>query len=129
MAKISTLELAKYAVDQMESGVDVSGIASHISAFLVDERRTRDAGEVLRAIDAELEKRGRNHVTITSAHEVSDEVKSQLAKLLGADKPMYTEIIDESVIGGVRAQSGEKQIDLTVKAKLARFKAEVMRSN
>ncbi len=129
MSKVSTQELAKYAVDQLEAGTDSGKLAGRIAAFLLDERRSRDAADVMRAIDVELARRGTDHVTITSAHEVSEAVKNELASLLGAKKPLFSEVIDPSVIGGVKAQSGEQQIDLTVKSKLARFKTAVMRGN
>ncbi len=129
MSKISTNELAKYAVDELEAGKSASSVAQNLSAFLLDERRTRDAAAIMRAVDAELARRGTDHVTITSAHEVASEIKNKLASLLGAKDPIFSEVIDESVIGGVKAQSGENQIDLTVRAKLQRFKSEVMRSN
>ena len=64
-------------------------------------------------------------VTVTSAHTVADDVKAQLASLLGADNPSFTDVIDPSVIGGVKAVSGENQIDLTVRAKLNRFKSKI----
>lgn len=128
MAKVTIQELATYAVDEIQSGVAEKTVAQKIAAFLLEERRSRDAAQVMRAIDSELARRGTDHVVITSAHEVSEEVKKELASLLDVKKPIFSDVIDSSVIGGVKAQSGEKQIDLTVRAKLQKFKSEVMRS-
>ncbi len=100
-------------------------VATKIASVLIEERRTRDMAAVLRAIEKELARRGSIQVTITSAHEVSEAVKMQLATLLGVENPVFDSVIDKSVIGGVKAQAGEKQIDLTAKARLSKFKAKV----
>ena len=82
MAKVTTSELAKYAVDEIEAGTSSSNVAQKIAAFLLEERRSRDHAAVMRAIDEELAKRGSPQVVITSAFEVSIETKKQLAGLL-----------------------------------------------
>lgn len=129
MAKVSFSQLAEYVVDQLEAGVSSTKIAQMLASYLLENRQSRDGSKVMRAVEAELNKRGKTQVEITSAHEVSREVKKQLAGLLGAKDPVFHETIDPSVIGGVKARAGEQQIDLTVKAKLQRFKAEIVRSD
>lgn len=128
MAKITNQELAKFAVDEIESGISEKAVAQKIAAFLLEERRTRDAAQVMRAIEDELARQGTNHVVITSAHDVTEQVKYELASLLDAKNPVFSDVIDKSVIGGVKAESGEKLIDLTVRARLQKFKAEIARS-
>lgn len=127
MAKISSIQLAAYAVDQLEDGAQMSDVATEIASVLLDERRTRDVAAVLRAIERELELRGKVQVTVTSAHEVSDAVKMRLAELMGVENPVFETVIDKSVIGGVKAQAGEKQIDLTARARLNKFKQQLTR--
>jgi F0F1-type ATP synthase delta subunit len=126
MGKITTNELAKYAVDQLEAGSNIKYLSSSIAAFLLEERRSREITTVMRAIEEELAMRGSAQITITAAHAVSEETKKQLAELLEVKNPVYTEIIDESVIGGVKARSGETEIDLTVRGRLSNFKANIV---
>lgn len=128
MSKVTTNELAMYAVDQLEAGVQSPTLAKQLAAFMLEERRSRELPTVLRAIDEELVRRGSAQVTITAAHTVSDETKKQLAALLEIENPQFTEVIDPSVIGGVKARSGEKEVDLTVRNKLNKFKTAIMRS-
>ena len=128
MSKITTSELAKYAVEQLESGVKSPALARQLAAYLLEERRSRDMPAIIRAIDVELSSRGSDQVVITSAHETSQEVKKQLSELLGAKNPVFSEVIDSSVIGGVKARSGESEIDLTVRGRLNRFKANIVNS-
>ncbi len=128
MGKVTTNDLAKYAVDQLEAGSNIKHLSSSIAAYLLEERRSRDMSAVMRAIDEELTRRGSAQVTITSAHEVSGEVKKQLAALLEVENPQFNEVIDLSVIGGVKARSGESEIDLTVRGRLNRFKTAISES-
>jgi len=128
MSKITTNELAVYAVEQLESGSDIKYLSSSIAAFLLEERRSRDMSAVMRAIDEELARRGSAQVTITAAHAVSEQTKKQLAALLEIKNPQFNEVIDPSVIGGVKARSGESEIDLTVRGRLNRFKTEISES-
>jgi F0F1-type ATP synthase delta subunit len=74
----------------------------------------------------ELSRRGNDQVVITAAHETSSDVKKQISELLGVKNPTFTEIIDKNVIGGVKARSGETEIDLTVRGRLNRFKSNIV---
>ncbi len=125
MSKITINELAVYAVEQIEAGLNIKHLSSSIAAFLLEERRSRDMPAIMRAIDQELSSRGSDQVSIISAHALSQEDKEQLSALLGAKNPVFSEIIDPSVIGGVKARSGESEIDLTVRGRLNRFKTAI----
>lgn len=129
MSKITTHELAKYAVDRLEAGADSVDVARSLASLLLDERRSRELPQVMRAIDKELSVRGSTQVVVTAAHETTDETKKQLATLLEAKDPVFTEVIDLSVIGGVKARSGETEIDLTVRGKLNAFRRAVTESS
>jgi F0F1-type ATP synthase delta subunit len=126
VSKITTNELAKYAVDQLESGVESPALAEQLSAFLLEERRTRELPTILRAVDVELSSRGSEQVVITAAHTTSSEIKKQISELLCVENPIFTEVIDRSVIGGVKARSGETEVDLTVRGRLNRFKSNIV---
>jgi len=121
--------LAAYAADQIEAGVPADKIARMIAAYLLDERKSRESAKVMRFIERELEKRGHRQVVITSAYAVTDEVKKNLADMLNVKKPIFSDEIDHSIIGGVKARSGESEIDLTVRGKLNRFKQQVVKSS
>ncbi len=125
MGSITLKQLATYAVDQIQYGTQSQVVTRKLAAYLLDSRQTRDMPKLMRAIELELVRRGSQEVTITSAHAVADDVAQQLAALLGAKNPIFTEVIDPSVVGGVKAVSGEDTIDLTVRAKLNRFKSKI----
>ena len=129
MGKISTRQLAKYVVDELEKGSNPTGVARHLAAYLLDSRQSRELAKVIRLIEDELNARGQSQVEITGAHEVSEQIKQELANLLGANNPVFHTSIDKSVIGGVKARSGESEIDLTVRGRLNKFKAKLINSN
>lgn len=129
MAKITAQQLAVYAVDQLEAGTSSANVAQKLASYLLQERRSREMPAVMRAVDEQLAKRGSPQVVVTSAHSVSEQSKKQLSELLQLQNPVFTEIIDPSVIGGVRARAGESEIDLTVKAKLSAFRNAVLGSS
>lgn len=128
MAKVSINQLASYAVEQLEKGVSSEAVSKHIAAYLLDARQSRELPKVLRAVEVELNRRGSSQVVITSAHAVSEAVKKELASILGAKNPVFYDEIDPSVIGGVKARSGESEIDLTVRGRLQRFKATIVKN-
>lgn len=125
MTATSNKALVAYATEQLARGTGADTIARHVAAVLVDERRTRDIAPVLRMIETELNRRGSDQVVVSSAHEVSAEVKKQLATLLGAQNPVFYDDIDPSVIGGVKAKSGEYEVDLTVRGRLQVFQNRI----
>lgn len=122
MTKTHNKQLAEIAVDALEKGVSVRTVADQIAATLIVERRSRDVAGVVRAIEKELARRGAVQVTVTSVHKVESAVKEQLARALGVNKPYFSEVIDSSVIGGVKATVLDQELDLTVKGKLMSFK-------
>jgi F0F1-type ATP synthase delta subunit len=128
MAKITAQQLAVYAVDQLEAGTSSADVAQKLASYLLEERRSREMPAVMRAIDLQLAKRGSPQVVVTSAHSVSEQSKNQLAELLGLKNPVFTEVIDPDVIGGVKARAGESEIDLTVRARLNTFKSNIVKS-
>ena len=129
MAKITTKQLAHYAADQLQHGVTGKQVSLHIAALLVSERRSKDALAFARALEVELDSRGLTQVTITSAHEVSEAIKREVAHHLNAKNPTYTTVIDPTVIGGLKASTLHAQIDITIQGQLQSFKRKVNEDN
>ncbi len=129
MTNISTKQLAYFAVSELESGSSVSSISNKLAGFLLQERRTRDAIALFRAIEKELSDRGSDQIVITGAYSLPESVKQRLAKVLGAKNPVFTGVIEQNVVGGVKARMGEKQVDLTIRDRLDRFKKRVINSS
>lgn len=125
MAKITAKQLAVYAADGLQKGLSPQQISDTVASVLVSQRSSRDVLAFGRALETELHNRGVTQITVSSVHKVGDSVKQQLAEALGVKKPLFAEVIDPELIGGIKASTLESQLDLSVAAKLQAFKARV----
>ncbi len=106
---------------------DAQLLAREIAAYLLLERRTGELESILRDIMQYRTDHGVLEAEIITAHDVEQHVLTDAKKLLHDAFPKAKTIhvgerIDESVIGGLRIDMANQQLDLTVKNKLATFK-------
>lgn len=110
----------------LKNGVS-KDFAQEIAAYLLGEGRVSELDSILRDVRADWANDGHVEVLASSAFPLSTEVKAdimiQMATLHPrAKKIIITEVRDPDVIGGVRLQLADQQLDLSVEAKLNRFK-------
>ena len=101
--------------------------AKQVAALLISEGRVDELNSVLRDIQADWAKHGYVEVLAHSAHALTPEVKADIVERMkqvfpNAEKIVVTEVIDPSVIGGVKIRLADQQLDLSVEAKLNKFK-------
>lgn len=125
MGNLTTKQLARYAADRLEAGASSEELVNSIAQMLVAERRSRDVLAFGRLLEQELARRGTTQVVITSVSGVDKLIKERLAQMLGVKKALFHEVVDKSVIGGVRAQTLDSQIDLTIQGQLKAIKQAV----
>lgn len=102
-------------------------LAQEIAAYLLAERRTYELESILRDIMQFRMSHGVLEAEVVTAHEVQEHVLSEVKQLLhAAYKDAKTvnlgKRLDASVIGGIRVDMANEQLDMTVSAKLATFK-------
>jgi F0F1-type ATP synthase delta subunit len=102
-------------------------LSNGIAAYLLNEGRVKELDSLLRDIQADWADVGHIEVITRSAHRleasVKADIKSRTRKLYPKAKQIVlSEIIDESVIGGVSLSFPHQQLDLSVEAKLNKFK-------
>lgn len=98
-----------------------------IAAYLLSERRTGQLDSILRDVQGDWARVGRVEVIASSAHPLTGAVKTDIARRIRrlypkARKIIVTEVHDPAVIGGVRLNLADRQLDLSVQAKLNQFK-------
>lgn len=100
--------------------------AQTIAAYLVDNRRTGELDAIMREV-ARLRQQqdGVTEVTATSAHKLNDSARKAIKSLLGNKKLIINEVVDSEVLGGVRLETSELSLDLTVRNRLNQLKAAV----
>lgn len=132
--KLSRRSIANYVARQLAGGTPK--VKKHtielLAAYLVDTGRTSELMAILRDIEAALVTIGHAHVTVTSAHELSDAtlkaIKNYTTTKTGAPKVSLETVIDESVLGGVKLELPGRQLDATIKHQLATLKHDIKKA-
>ena len=98
-----------------------------IAAMLLYEGRVSELDSLLRDIQADWALHGYVEVLARSAYPLTDTIRQDIEQRIrplfpDAEKIVVTEVIDPSVIGGVQIHLADRQLDLSVEAKLNTFK-------
>ncbi len=119
-------ETATALLNLAEKSRDQKQLAEAIALYLTQNRQTKELDGLMRDMVRMRSDNGITEATVVSAHPISAKLKSDLkamvAKTSKADKVILNETIDPSVIGGVRIETNEQQLDITVRAKLNKLK-------
>jgi len=136
MAKVPRREISEavaahmYYTDVHESKEYVRNRKQYIrsvASYLLQTKRTGELDSILRDVSADWARVGYVEVIARSAfpldatakRDITAKVKTLYPK---ADKIVVTEIADPAVIGGVRLSVANQRLDLSIKAKLNKFK-------
>jgi F0F1-type ATP synthase delta subunit len=98
-----------------------------VAAYLLSENRVDELESLLRDIQTDWAEAGYVEVIARSAHPLTAAIKSDIARQAKRVYPhakniTVTEVNDPEIIGGVRLELPQKQWDLSIEAKLNRFK-------
>lgn len=127
MSKQSTTIIARALLAELRLGKDMQQVTKSLAAYLTVERRTRDAQAIIRELERLLlQEEGKLYVHAASAHKLAESQKKQIVEIFKevttATEIIVQESIDTDVIGGVRLQTADHQLDLTVQRQLQRLK-------
>ena len=120
--------IAGYIADKTLKDAPSDKFINEIAAYLLEERRVNELNSIVRDVQSDWAKAGRFEVIATSAFPLAGDVKTDIIKQLKEFFPdaktikLY-EVIDPNVIGGVKLTMAEQQLDLTLEAKLNKFKS------
>jgi len=125
--KASRTRLSKLIADKsLKSGVSKK-LAREVAAYLLQENRTNELDSILRDVQADWASAGYVEVVAASAHELTPQINKEITNQVKKLYPNARQIIvnqrhDPAVIGGVRLMLADQQLDLSVEAKLNKFK-------
>lgn len=127
MSKLPRHQLAAVLAKQSLGQFNEKKFSDEIAAYLLAEGRTGELDSLLRDIMQYRADQGIVEVIAVSAHDLTDkvrkEIEAQIRELYPSAKQIIiTEEYDPSVIGGVKIELANQQLDLSVRAKLNRFK-------
>jgi F0F1-type ATP synthase delta subunit len=120
-------KLAQTIADTTLKSGSTKHYAKEVAAYLLSEGRVGELDSLLRDVQADWAKAGFVEVIAASAHPLTSEIKTTIAAQIKQRYPeaktvLITEQFDPAVIGGVRVSLANEQLDLSIEAKLNRFK-------
>lgn len=125
--KIPRSRLAALMADKLDSGSNGAELAKELAAYLLTEGRSSELDSLLRDIMQIRSDRGIVEVIARTSHPldaaVRESIKAEVRVLFPEAKTIIiSEVHDVSVVGGVRLEFANQQLDLSIRAKLNRFK-------
>lgn len=119
------------AEKSLHGGFKPGDFSRSVAAYLLDTGRTGELNSLLRDVMQKRAGCGIVEVAAVSAHKLSDSVKEEILGLIKEIRPeakqiIISEVHDPELIGGVRLELPNQQLDLTVRGKLNRFKQLTM---
>jgi F-type H+-transporting ATPase subunit delta len=122
--RLSRRKIAEFAADELLKGTPKKKVLAQVAAYLVTSGRTRELELLVRDIEDMLADRGVVVADVTTTHTLTQATKTEIHKLVGAKSLQIRELIDESVLGGVRVDVPGRRFDGTILRKLTALKAK-----
>lgn len=125
--KTPRTDISKTISDRTLKGGNMDELSREVAAYLLKERRVNELDSLMRDVQADRAEAGIVEVIASTAHPLDSATKTDIAKQIQAVYPnakqiIVTEAHDPSIIGGVRLSLANQQLDLSVEAKLNKFK-------
>ncbi len=124
---ISRQDLASVIGEKTLSITDANKLATTIAAYLLEEQRTSELESLIRDIMQYRLDHGIVEAKVVSAHDLPSEIVNDVKLILNQEFPKATRIdidteLDPAVVGGIRIELPNEQLDMTIEAKLDTFK-------
>jgi len=117
---------AVVARESLKSGLSKK-LAKEVASTLMVEHKTNDLQSLIRDVQADWAAAGYVNVVVSSAHELSNSTQRYIRSLVKklypkAKQVILTSVYDPEVVGGVRLNFADQQLDVTIEAKLNKFR-------
>ncbi len=124
---IDRRQLAEAIAERTMHIKNIAQLKREVAAYLLAEHRTHDIDSLIRDIVAYRAEHGLIEATAISAYPLTAQVRKEVMQELKVEYPhaksiVINEKIDPGVIGGVRIEAVNEQLDLTVRSKLNTLK-------
>lgn len=122
----SATTIARTVLEKLEAGEPQTQVIRSLAAYLVTERQTGLLGTIVREVQRLLlNQREVCYVHVTSAYPLASAQREHIAALFKlqtqAERVVLEETLDNDVIGGVRCETADQLLDLTVRRQLQRL--------
>lgn len=124
--RVSRAELVA-VLDRLSAKLPARKLSREAAGYLLDQKRTGELDSLARELVNYRAKNGVVEVTALSAQSLSSatisDIKQKVKKLYpGVHRIIINQQLDHNLVGGVRLELPDKQLDLSVRAKLNKFK-------
>lgn len=123
-AKLSRRKIAAHFADELVAG---RNIVRPLAAYLIESRRVREAGLVVRSIEAALADRGVLLADVASSRTLAQDTQAEITNYLkqatGASHVELRPSVDPHLLGGVRIDTPNERLDTTLRHRLNQLTA------
>ena len=125
--KLPRRQVAAAIAQRTLSISDLKQLSDEVAAYLLAERRTGELDSLIRDIMQYRADHGVVEVVAATAHPLTTAVRANIQTEIQRLYPLATKVVvterpDATVIGGVRLDLANQQLDLSVRNKLNRLK-------
>lgn len=111
----------------LDPSVDAKKLSREIAAFLLETGRSGELSSLARDIMQRRADQGVVEVTAVTAHPLTSDLRQDIKDKIRAFYPQakrisINDVIDPNLLGGIRLELANDQLDLSVRSKLNRFK-------
>lgn len=121
MSKIANSQIAEIVLAQLQAGESTDTVMTRLAAYLVQQRRTKDADYIARSLENMLQNSGGHlELQVTTARELSVELSTAIKSLFTNQSKdiVINHKVDKAVIGGALVEAPGQRLDLTVRRRL-----------
>ncbi len=124
---VTRTDLAEVVGARTLHGSDLKKIEREVAAYLLEQNEVESLDSLMRDVLKYRAEHGIIEATVVSAYPLSAEARSEVLSALKAEYPSaeqyyLNEQIDSDVIGGVRLEMVNEELDLSVRARLNTLK-------
>jgi len=129
MNKATRHDIAAHIADKSLQS-NTAGLAKEVAAYLLAEGRTAELDSLLRDVMLARADRGVIDVNVVSKYDLTEHVRDEVRAKVRAAYPdakriELNEYRDDDVIGSIRVELADKQLDLSIQGQLNKFKSLV----
>lgn len=124
--RLSRRKLSTYYATELLDGADPQKLTEKLAAFLIESKRTKEVQLIIDDIEYQLSLRGVVTADVTSAHVLDKLTKQSITNLIqkttNAKQIQLTEHLDESLLGGIKLEFADSELDTTIVRRLNTLK-------
>lgn len=115
--RLSRRSMAEYIATGLVEGQSKRKLFQQLAGYLVDTQRTKELDLIVRDIEFSLAEKGIVQASVVSAFDLTAETKKALEGFVKqqtkASQVSLTNLVDESVLGGVKISVPGRELDQT----------------